>query len=394
MVLLSMVVVGRRYAVHSYIMATKRSMVLSSNKDRTTIVRLSSTVATANTPTAAEQGTEEFDDDEDEASPPWTNPSIRLKTNPRFRQHVNPLASKYQQPALLPPDWPTSIYADCDRPLHVDIGCGKGGYLYKLSKLDDTYNYLGLELRPTVATFAKQRYLRVDNRNNSTLTDPPQQQPRPLGSLDYVGCNANVDLGRILSLYRPGILERVTIQFPDPHFKVLIRRRYADDCCFVLLPHTVFHHQSKHAKRRVVTDDLIRHLAQSNMPEGGLIFLQSDVKGAFLLAELCRTFMKISHHYHHHIDLRSCSPEALDYMRFKFDENAYFTDELEGQPDEYIATNILGVATEREIHVLEKGLSVYRAVFRRNGRPFLASPPELMMIDGPSSPPPDVATPT
>jgi SAM-dependent methyltransferase len=247
MVLWSIVVVGRRYAVHCFTVTT-RSMVRS-NKARTTLVRLSSTVAT-NTPTVAEHGTEvdEYDDeDEDEASdevgqrssPPWSDPSIRLKTNPRFRQHVNPLASKYQQPAVLPPDWPASVYADCDRPLHVDIGCGKGGYLYKLSKLDDTYNYLGLELRPTVATFAKQRYLRLDNRNN-TLTDPPQQ-PRPLGSLDYIGCNANVDLGRILSLYRPGILERVTIQFPDPHFKV--RRTpttYVDNCYFCSAPHTVF----------------------------------------------------------------------------------------------------------------------------------------------------------
>lgn len=76
-------------------------------------------------------------------------------------------------------------------------------------------------------------------------------------------------------------------------------------------------------------------------------------------------------------------------MRFKFDENAYFTDELEGQPGEYIATNILGVPTEREIHVLEKGLPVYRAVFRRNGRPFVAPSPSEPMMDGPpTSPPP------
>jgi hypothetical protein len=37
--------------------------------------------------------------------------------------------------------------------------------------------------------------------------------------------------------------------------------------------------QARNAKRRVVTDELICQLAQSTMPEGGLIFLQSDVKG-------------------------------------------------------------------------------------------------------------------
>jgi hypothetical protein len=66
----------------------------------------------------------------------------------------------------------------------------------------------------------------------------------------------------------------------------------------------------------------------------------------------------------------SPSPEALDYMRCKFEENPYFTDELEGQPEEYIATNIFGVATEREFSVLERGLPVYRSVFRRNDRRF------------------------
>jgi hypothetical protein len=64
-------------------------------------------------------------------------------------------------------------------------------------------------------------------------------------------------------------------------------------------------------------------------------------------------------------------------MRCKFDENPYFTDELEGQPEEYIATNIFEVATEREFSVLERGLPVYRSVFRRNDRRFQEPGPTL-----------------
>jgi Putative methyltransferase len=219
-------VVCRRYA-HGLI-TTKRSMVLNHYPGGAMILRLSSTNATPTTATARieqeeveeEQQEESIDEVEQintslsssSSAPPWTDPSIRLKTNPRFRQHVNPLANKFQLPAELPADWPASVYEDCTKPLHLDIGCGKGGYLWKLSEQDISYNYLGLELRPAVATFAKQRYL---NRGGGSSSSNQRR-----GSLDYIGCNANVDLGRILSLYQPGVLERVTIQFPDPHFKV------------------------------------------------------------------------------------------------------------------------------------------------------------------------------
>lgn len=211
----------------------------------TRVARFLSARTTTTTATKERKDSLERTPGNKDTTPPWTDPTIRLKSNPRFRQHVNPLSSKYQVPADLDPEWPTSAYLDCSKPLHLDIGCGKGGYLWTLCDRDPSYNYLGLELRPAVAAFAKQRIL----RHEATV----HQQ----NCLDYIGCNANVDLGRILSLYGPGILKRVTIQFPDPHFK------------------------TQHAKRRVVTDELIEQLAKSTMPEGGLIFLQSDVKGEF-----------------------------------------------------------------------------------------------------------------
>jgi Putative methyltransferase len=223
-------------------------MVLNHYPGGAMILRLSSTNAIPTTATTARTEEEEVEEEQQEesideverisntsssssssSSPPWTDPSIRLKSNPRFRQHVNPLANKFQQPAELPTDWPASVYADCAKPLHLDIGCGKGGYLWKLSEQDPSYNYLGLELRPAVATFAKQRYL---NRGGGSSG----HQRR--GSLDYIGCNVNVDLGRILSLYQPGVLERVTIQFPDPHFKV--RPAANNGCSFKRISHRLF----------------------------------------------------------------------------------------------------------------------------------------------------------
>jgi len=153
--------------------------------------------------------------------PPWNMPHLQEKValqkrnnKARFRQHVNPLSANFQQPTLLPDDWP--LFDDCRRPLHLDIGCGKGGFLVDLAEQENNnnnncFNYLGLEIRPGVATYAKQR---VEERGLA-------------GHLDFLGCNANVDLERVLTLYcrksksSPNkLLQRVTIQFPDPHFKV------------------------------------------------------------------------------------------------------------------------------------------------------------------------------
>merc|ERR1711935_866330 len=112
------------------------------------------------------------------------------------------------------------------------------------SQLPDNYNYLGLEIRPIVVYHAKERVEKHDL----------------MGGLDFVGCNANVDLERLLTLLTTtedhahrGNVEMVTIQFPDPHFK------------------------ARHAKRRVVTPELVKTLARF-MPIGAMVFLQSDVQ--------------------------------------------------------------------------------------------------------------------
>lgn len=49
----------------------------------------------------------------------------------RLRQHVNPLASAFQVPSELPPL--DTIFADASRPLHLDIGCGRGDLVASMS---------------------------------------------------------------------------------------------------------------------------------------------------------------------------------------------------------------------------------------------------------------------
>mmetsp|Transcript_5082 Transcript_5082/g.9007 ORF Transcript_5082/g.9007 Transcript_5082/m.9007 type:complete len:352 (+) Transcript_5082:3-1058(+) len=284
-----------------------------------TSTSFSSAVENGSTPSSSGEQIKEKEKGGSEISvTPWNHPSIAERAkNPhafRSRQHVNPLASKFQQHTVLPEDWPRDVFDDLSKPLFLDIGCSRGGFLLDIaSQRPGDYNYLGLEIRPIIAFQAQQR---VPKHNL-------------VGRVDFVGCNANVDLERLLTLYTEANnnsnnhnasvegdtcnLKMVCIQFPDPHFK------------------------SRHAKRRVVTPELVETLAQF-MPPGATVFLQSDVQ------------------------------PVLDEMRRQFREyNEYFEDANESLSD-YVEENIFGIPTERELSVLERGLPVFRTTFTRTTR--------------------------
>ena len=240
------------------------------------------------------------------------------RRNTKFRQHVNPLSTKFQSSCDLPPTWPAAAYQDCTKPLYLDIGCGKGGFLLELAASSNfTHNnYLGLEIRPSVVEYAQTR---VSRRQLS-------------GRVSFIGCNVNVDLDWILGLYEqeavkhaekdatPGpCLAQVSIQFPDPHFK------------------------QRHKKRKVVDENLVQVLAKHTTADA-IVFLQSDIQ------------------------------EVLDDMRQSFCQfgSKYFVDTIDNM-EEYIPENPIGVPTEREISVLTRNLPVFRCLFQRKDVPFVVS---------------------
>ncbi len=205
----------------------------------------------------------------------------------RVRQHVNPLAQKYQNPVMAP-DW-SKIYSDINQPLHLDIGCGRGRFLYQFAQIEPTWNYLGLEIREPLVEEANLW------RDEKGLTN-----------LHYLFCNANTSIQPILASLPPGILKRVSIQFPDPWFK------------------------KRHQKRRVVQPELVTELAQY-LVAGGEVFLQSDIQE--VEAEMCDRFSE--HPAFHRLQT------------------------------EWLAENPFSLPTEREQSTLERGEPVYRALFIR-----------------------------
>jgi tRNA (guanine-N7-)-methyltransferase len=159
----------------------------------------------------------------------------------RVRQHVNPLSQKYLSPVDLP-DW-EAIFADSERPLHLDIGCGKGEFLLQMAQLQPEWNFLGVEIRRPVVDYALQR------RDGASLSN-----------LHFLFGNVSADFPQLLAGLPPQRLQRVTIQYPDPWFK------------------------KRHQKRRVVQPELVAALAE-HLPVGGDIVVQSDVEA--VAQEMC-----------------------------------------------------------------------------------------------------------
>jgi tRNA (guanine-N7-)-methyltransferase len=149
------------------------------------------------------------------------------------RQHVNPLSSFFQLPRQLPS--PEVMFKDSKRPLHLDIGSARGGFLLDLAPLQPDWNHVGVEIRhPTVLSAERDRQqLKLDN-------------------LRFLFCNVNVSLEGWLAGLARDQLQKVSIQFPDPWFK------------------------RRHQKRRVLQPSLLLALAAALQP-GRELFIQSDV---------------------------------------------------------------------------------------------------------------------
>ncbi len=200
----------------------------------------------------------------------------------RVHQHVNPLAPYYRQaPKPLKID---EMFADASRPLLLDIGCARGRFLLRMAEAQPDWNYLGVEIREPL----------VDEANR--LADEAG-----LSNVRYSFCNAMLWLDRLVAELPEMRLQLVTIQFPDPWFK------------------------KKHAKRRMVNDEMVDTIA-AHLTPGGRVFVQTDIE--FLADEM--------------FDLFRGDPR---FAEIPVNENPF------------------PVKTEREKAVEEKGLPVFRSEF-------------------------------
>lgn len=201
----------------------------------------------------------------------------------RIHQHVNPLTPYYSQS---PSPIDLATFKDPSLPILLDIGSARGRFLLRMAEAEPLRNYIGVEIREPL----------VDEANRLAAE-------AGLTNLTYSFCNAMLWLERLLEDIPAGLIQTVTIQFPDPWFK------------------------KKHAKRRMVIPDLVSALA-AKLGEGGTVFVQTDIE--FLGEEIFGLFR-----------------DEKRFTEHKSTENPF------------------SVRTEREKAVEDKGLPVYRRLFTK-----------------------------
>ena len=162
-----------------------------------------------------------------------------------MRQHVNPLSNNFDETEIIPSLM--EMFDNSKFPLHLDIGCASGEFLFELSLANTNWNYLGIEIREKLVKKAKLK-----------------MQERDMKNLYFIFGNANKILNDFYSELIKKNLKSISFNFPDPWFK------------------------KRHQKRRVIQPEFINILSNS-MQKDSLIFIKTDVKDLFDYMDLTIT---------------------------------------------------------------------------------------------------------
>ena len=151
-----------------------------------------------------------------------------------MRQHVNPLSKNFFEKDPMPPL--KEVFENPKLPLHCDIGCASGDFLFELSFNNENWNYMGIEIREKLVQNANLKMTRRENKN-----------------LYFAFGNANNIFNHPKNKTLIDSITSISFNFPDPWFK------------------------KKHHKRRVIQPKLI-NLFSKSMQKGSLILIKTEVK--------------------------------------------------------------------------------------------------------------------
>lgn len=125
----------------------------------------------------------------------------------------------------------------------LDIGCGYGGLLIRLSPILSNTLMLGMEIRVKVSDYVQDRIKALRKTENKECP----------GDFQNIACIRTNAMKHLPNFFKKGQISKMFFLFPDPHFK-----------------------RQKH-KWRILSPTLLAEYAYI-LKEGGLIYTITDVK--------------------------------------------------------------------------------------------------------------------
>lgn len=159
---------------------------------------------------------------------------MRLRRDPRATDYLAQDERVVQEPTEYRGKWHT-VFGN-DNPIHVEFGCGKGGFITELARRNPDINYVAAERAETVVYKACKKANREDTPENLVFVFE--------------------DMAKCLEIFEAGEVARLYLNFSDPWPK------------------------KRHAKKRLTYRDFLKKYA-TILGENGEIHFKTDNKGLF-----------------------------------------------------------------------------------------------------------------
>ncbi|NLY79461.1 MAG: tRNA (guanosine(46)-N7)-methyltransferase TrmB [Lysinibacillus sp.] len=160
---------------------------------------------------------------------------MRLRNKPWAREFIE------SHPEVIipnPEEWKgkwNEIFGN-DKPIHIEVGTGKGQFITGMAQANPDINYIGIEMYTSVIVSALEKVLDADSPSNLRLL--------------------NVDGSQLEKYFQKNDVERIYLNFSDPWPK------------------------NRHAKRRLTHEGFLK-IYESIFIDNGEIHFKTDNRGLF-----------------------------------------------------------------------------------------------------------------
>ncbi len=156
---------------------------------------------------------------------------MRLRNVPGSREVIAENEYVVHDEQSMKGQW-ASVFGN-DRPIHVEIGMGKGSFLMEMARRNPEINYLGIEKYSSVLLRAIEKH----------------EEAPELTNLKFI----RMDAEEIEEVFAPGEIDYIYLNFSDPWPK------------------------DRHAKRRLTSDRFLNRYQRLLAPGGGVTFKTDNV---------------------------------------------------------------------------------------------------------------------